>query len=198
PTPQNNRLYPLFKALGDLDVQAEPAPYADEFAREIHERLLAFDSVLVWVDPITDGKDRSTLDPMLRDLSQRGVWVSAHPEVIQKIGTKEVLFRTKHFGWGTDTRLYNTAQELAAGFPETLRSAGPRVLKQRRGNGGIGTWKVEIANPSMADRDPLVRIHEARRGSEQVEVPLSHFMERCEKYLSGLGWLVDQPLQPPP
>jgi hypothetical protein len=25
------------------------------------------------------------------------------------MGTKEVLYRTKHLGWGTDTRLYGTA-----------------------------------------------------------------------------------------
>jgi hypothetical protein len=36
---------------------------------------------------MTDGRDRSKLDPMLRDLSDHCVWVSAHPDVIQKIGT---------------------------------------------------------------------------------------------------------------
>jgi hypothetical protein len=30
----------------------------------------------------------------------KGVWVSAHPDVILKMGVKEVLHRTRHLGWG--------------------------------------------------------------------------------------------------
>jgi hypothetical protein len=40
---------------------------------------------------------------MLRDLAARGVWVSAHPDVILKMGVEDVLYRTRHLGWGTDT-----------------------------------------------------------------------------------------------
>jgi hypothetical protein len=35
----------------------------------------------------------------LRDVAARGVWVSAHPDVVQKMGTKEVLHRTRTMSW---------------------------------------------------------------------------------------------------
>jgi hypothetical protein len=77
----------------------------------------------------------------LREVASRGIWVSAHPDVILKMGVKQVLYRTKHLGWGTDTHLYRTAGEFREEFPPRLQAAGPRVLKQNRGNGGQGVWK---------------------------------------------------------
>src|SRR4029077_6625725 len=112
-------------------------------AEEVREQLLAVDGVLVWVDPLHEGKTRTVLDALLRDVASSGPWVSAHPDVILKMGVKEVLHRTKHLGWGTDTHLYRTAADFLA-VPSRLRSAGPRVLKQNRGNDGQGVWKVEF------------------------------------------------------
>jgi hypothetical protein len=146
-TPANNRFHRVFEELAAAGIAAEPAVYADELVEEVRAQLLGVDGVLVWVDPIHDGKTRAVLDPMLRDVASRGrPWVSAHPDVILKMGVKEVLHRTRHLGWGTDTRVYRTAAEFRAEFPPLLRAAaggGPRVLKQNRGNGGQGVWKVE-------------------------------------------------------
>ena len=47
--------------------------------------------------------------PLLREVARAGPWVSAHPDVILKMGVKEVLYRTRHLGWGTDTHLYRSA-----------------------------------------------------------------------------------------
>jgi hypothetical protein len=197
-TAENNRLHRLFKAFADLNVTAEPVVYADEIVDEVRERLMRFDGVMVWVDPITQGQDRSRLDPMLREVASHGVWVSAHPDVILKMGTKEVLFSTRNLGWGTDTDLYSTAQDFAARFPARLASSGSRVLKQRRGNGGIGTWKVEIARASsaVAPTDPSVRVREARAGGELETLRLSEFMAQCARYFSAGGCIVDQAFQP--
>ena len=104
-TPQNNRFYRVFEELAALGIDAEPAVYDDDIVDEVREQLLAADGVLVWVDPIHEGKTRSVLDAMLRDVASRGPWVNAHPDVILKMGVKEVLHRTKHLGWGTDTHL---------------------------------------------------------------------------------------------
>ena len=87
---------------------------------------------------------------MLRDVAARGPWVSAHPDVILKMGVKEVLHRTRHLGWGTDTHLYRTAADFRDEFPARLQAAGPRVLKQNRGNGGQGVWKVELLSSRQA------------------------------------------------
>src|SRR5882724_13714670 len=142
-TPQNNRYHRVFEELAALGIHAEPAVYADDIADEVREQLLAVDGVLVWVDPIHQGQTRTVLDAMLREVASRGPWVSAHPDVILKMGVKEVLHRTKYLGWGTDTHLYRTAADFGDAFPSRLKSAGPRVLKQNRGNGGQGVWKVE-------------------------------------------------------
>ena len=78
-----------------------------------------------------------------RQVWSRGSWVSAHPDVILKMGVKQVLHRTRHLGWGTDTHLYRTAEARRDEFPSRLQSTQPRVPKQNRGNGGQGVWKVE-------------------------------------------------------
>ncbi len=196
-TPTNNRLSPVFEALAAVNVAAEPAVYSDEIVDEVRDQLLRVDGVLVWVDPISDGHDRSRLDRMLREVAAKGVWVSAHPDVILKMGVKEVLFRTRRLGWGTETNLYLTLDELKERLPLRLAS-GPRVLKQNRGNGGIGTWKVELMADasSKIGSDTIVRVLHARRGSVEEDLPLSDFMTRCEQYFAGSGCMIDQPFQP--
>ena len=194
-TPQNNRFHRIFEELAALGIDAEPAVYADNIADEVKRQLLAVDGVLVWVDPIHQGMTRAMLDPMLREVAARGPWVSAHPDVNLKMGVKEVLYRTKDLGWGTDTHLYRTPAEFDDGFPARLKSAGPRVLKQNRGNGGEGVWKVEwISGP--AGTGSIVRVLHARRGSVPEDVALAEFMTRCEAYLGPNGCIVDQPFQP--
>src|SRR5271167_4222172 len=115
-TPQNNRFYRIFEELAALGLQAEPAVFDENFVDEVHEQLLAVDGVLVWVDPLHEGKTRIALDALLRDVASSGRWVSAHPDVILKMGVKEVLHRTKHLGWGTDTHLYRTTADFGAAF----------------------------------------------------------------------------------
>jgi hypothetical protein len=191
-TPSNNRYKQIFDELASLGIQADPAVYADDMVSEVRDQLLRVDGVLVWVNPIFDGGNRAILDAMLRDVAAKGIWVSAHPDVILKMGTKEVLHKTRHLGWGTDTQLYRTAQEFRDAFPPTLRSSGPRVLKQNRGNAGQGVWKVEL-HPASLDR---VRVLQATRGSLPEEVLLADFMSRCEAYFDSDGCIVDQPFQP--
>jgi hypothetical protein len=194
-TPDNNRLKQVFEALAARGLHAEPAVYADDMAEEVRAQLLTLDGVLVWVDPLADGQNRTMLDALLRDVASRGIWVSAHPDVILKMGVKEVLHRTRHLGWGTDTQLYRTVQSFRDEFPPLLRSAGPRVLKQNRGNGGQGVWKVELVAPSGGE-GASVRVLHARRGSVPEDIKLGDFMERCEAYFAAAGCIVDQPFQP--
>ena len=194
-TAQNNRFHRVFVELAAAGIDAEPAVYDEDMADEVRWQLLAVDGVLVWVDPIQQGKNRTELDALLRDVAARGPWVSAHPDVIFKMGVKEVLYRTKHLGWGTDTQLYRTAAEFSDAFPSRLQETGPRVIKRNRGNGGLGVWKVELVS-APANEAPLVRVLEGRRGSLPEELPLSEFLTRCEPYFAADGCIVDQPYQP--
>src|SRR6202043_2080865 len=141
-TPQNNRFHRVFEALAEQGIHAEPAVYDEDFADEVRAQLLRVDGVLVWVDPLHEGKTRSALDALLRDVAARGPWVSAHPDVTLKMGVKEVLYRTRHLGWGSDTQLYRSEQAFRDEFPARLLAGGPRVLKRNRGNAGQGVWKV--------------------------------------------------------
>jgi hypothetical protein len=190
-TAQNNRYHRVFEALAALGIEAEPAVYADDMADEVRRQLLGCDGVLVWVDPISDGQNRVKLDALLRDVASRGVWVSAHPDVILKMGVKEVLYRTRDLGWGADTHLYRTAKAFREEFPPRLRTAGARVLKQNRGNGGQGVWRVELLSGAA-----IVRVLHARRGSVPETMPLGDFMKQCEAYFANEGCIVDQPFQP--
>src|SRR3954464_1996275 len=97
-TPANNRFHRVFEELALAGIHAEPAVYAEEMADEVRAQLLNADGVLVWVDPLSGGRNRVALDAMLRDVAKQGVWVSAHPDITLKMGVKEVLHRTKRLG----------------------------------------------------------------------------------------------------
>jgi hypothetical protein len=190
-TPQNSRFVRVFEALTEAGLEAVPVIYDETFAEAVRVQLLDADGVLVWVDPIHQGKTRAELDPLLRDVAALGPWVSAHPDTILKMGVKEVLHRTRDFGWGADTHRYDDGETFRAEFPARLLAHGPRVLKQNRGNGGQGVWKVE-ASP---DRFAVTVLH-ALRGSRPETMPLAQFMARCEPYFGWGGCIIDQAFQP--
>src|SRR3954468_16845585 len=155
------RLHGVFAAFAGLGVTAEPVVYADDRADAVREQLLGLDGVLVWVNPVEQGRDRSLLDPLLREVADAGAWVSAHPDVIQRLATKRVLVDTTSLSGGSDARLYRSAAELLEGLPRRLAD-GPRVLKRERGMGGHGVWKLEL------DGDGL-RVEHAGDGREATQ-----------------------------
>jgi hypothetical protein len=69
-------LGPLYDAFAGMPVIIEPVPYSDDAVEEVREELLALDGVLVWVNPFQNGATRALLDPLLREVSAEGVWVS--------------------------------------------------------------------------------------------------------------------------
>ncbi|MBI4570355.1 MAG: Cj0069 family protein [Chloroflexi bacterium] len=194
PPPEHNRLRAVFATLANRGASAEPVVYADEVVDEVRARLLEMDGVLVWVNPIVSGQDRTVLDAMLREVASRGVWVSAHPDVIRKMGTKDVLYHTRHMPWGTDTRLYRTIEDLRRELPAVV-SSGPRVLKQHRGNGGNGVWKVRLVRDGPPTGGPIVRVQHALRAAAIEEMAFDEFLERCQPYFAGTGCVIDQPFQ---
>src|SRR5262245_4267376 len=161
---EETRFGGIAKALRDVGLTVEAASYADEVADEVREQLLGVDGVLVWVDPVSKDGNRAKLDPILRHVARHGVLVSSHPDLILKMGTKEVLYRTRNMGWGADTRLYTTLEQFRQELPQCLAEGKPRVLKQNRGNGGIGVWKVEAVDP----RAPVERVRVRQIGRAHV------------------------------
>jgi Domain of unknown function (DUF6815) len=188
--PETTRFKAVFAALADVGVDAEPAVYEDDVLDAVRAQLATLDGVLVWVNPIHEGRNRANLDALLREVAARGVWVSAHPDVILKMGTKEVLHRTRMMSWGCDTALYQTPEAMRAELPARL-AVGPRVIKRNRGNGGQGVWKVEtLASPYNR---PTVRVLDATKDATE-ELALDEFLERCLEYFED-GCVIDQPFQ---
>src|SRR6187551_703694 len=62
--------------------------YNDSRASKFETELLKYKAVLVWVNPIEQGNDRTILDSLLKKLSAKGCFVSTHPDTILKMGTK--------------------------------------------------------------------------------------------------------------
>jgi hypothetical protein len=183
------RLHAMFDAFASLGVKAEPVVYADDQVERVREQLRSLDGVLVWVNPIEQGRDRSVLDPLLRTTAVEGVFVSAHPDVILRMGTKQVLADTSEMGWGTDTRLYRSLDELRSALSSRVAEAGPLVLKRHRGMGGNGVWKVEVE-----DQGVVIAQH-ALGAAPPERMNIEAFLGICEPYFADGGPMVEQPYQ---
>jgi hypothetical protein len=196
-THENNRFSELFMAFAAKGIHVEPAVYQDDFCQEVREQLMQVDGVLAWVNPIEGGRDRSILDSMLREVAAAGVFVSAHPDIILKLGTKEVLYRTRDAGWGCDTHLYDSRERMVQELPARLADGKARVLKQCRGYGGLGVWKVQSPMNSVAPPQPetMIRVRHAIRGCSEEQITLGEFFGRCEQYFVANGRMIDQEYQ---
>lgn len=195
PTQHPARLEPLVAALAAAGVVVEPVAWFDDAPEAARERLLGCNGAMVWVNPLANGQDRSRLDPLLRDVAAAGVWVSAHPEVILAMGTKEILYRTRDLGWGADTHLYDSIEALERDLPARLAGGKPRILKRNRGNDGQDVWKVELAAGADTSASPALVAQAA--ASDQVEhLPWPAFLARCRPLFESGGRVVDQAFQP--
>jgi hypothetical protein len=186
---EEHRLGPTAAGLRERGLSPEAAVYNDDFADEVKEQLLAVQAVLVWVNPIEQGRDRSKLDAMLRDVADAGVLVSAHPSTILKMGTKEVLYKTRGMSWGSDVNVYRDPSQIRQELPKQLLK-GPRVLKQLRGHSGQGVWKV-----TPMDDPQRVLLRHAPRGSVEQAVSLEELFKQFEPYFQGGASVIDQAYQ---
>jgi hypothetical protein len=192
--PAESRFAAVFAALAAAGVDAEPAVYHDEFADDVEAQLQRVGLVQVWCNPIQDGHRRDRLDALLRRVAAAGVQVSAHPDAILALGTKDVLVDTRHLPFGSDVRRIDSLDQLAQELPERLKH-GPRVLKQHRGHSGIGVWRVE----RVGDHAPLMmRVRHAQRGSEEEALDMPGLLQRMAVYFEpgNGGHMVDQAWQP--
>jgi uncharacterized protein DUF6815 len=180
----------MFAAFAALGLDASPVVYSDDRVEEVRDRLLGLDGVLVWVNPIEQGLNRSRLDPLLREVAAAGVWVSAHPDVILRMATKRVLVDTATMSWSADVHLYGDLEQLSSELPRRVAERGPLVLKQNRGMGGAGVWKVE---PSSAG---ALRVQHAEGGAASEVMSNDAFFSLCAPYFAEGGLMVEQPFQP--
>jgi len=169
-------------------ISVETVLYNNSRAESLRDELRDMDALLVWVNPIEQGQDRTLLDKLLVDLQSIDVFVSCVPETILKIGTKKVLFDTRNMEWGSDVRMYSTFDDFKNGFPDTAKNGKPRVLKQFRGNGGDGVFKVT----SVSDDSGKVSVLHAKRGSSEQSVSVDAFYEAFRPYFDSGGPMLNQ------
>ena len=190
---EDSRFARTTAALAEKGIAVEGAPYVAGHAETLRDQLMHVDGVLVWINPIVDGHDRVDLNKVLADVAASGVFVSAHPDVIAKMGTKEILFRTRTMGWGCDTRLYPTFAAMCGKLPKSLATGDARILKQARGHSGEGIWRVEVAETtSVVSPHTMVRVRHAKRGSIETTMSLASFVAQCEPYFSLGDGMIDQ------
>lgn len=161
--------------------------YHDDVRDALRAEARGCDAVLVWINPIEPRLNRAALDEFLRELAAAGVLVSAHPDAILKIGTKDVLVATQALSWSADARAYRSAPEFQEQFPARVRRDGIRVLKQYRGNGGQGVWKVFV------DSGDKFVVQSATRGAPAIhlsEAALFDFFQT--EVFANRSHLVDQ------
>jgi hypothetical protein len=192
--PAESRFAALFAAFAAAGVPAEPAVYHDDFADEVAEQLKRVKVVLVWCNPIEGGRRRDRLDTMLRQVANAGALVSAHPDAILRLGTKDVLVDTRDLPLGSDVHRVDSLEQLAAELPTRLQR-GTRVLKQHRGHSGIGVWRVASAN---GEATGLLKLRHAQRGGEEELVDLPGLLQRMAPYFEPAqgGHMIDQAWQP--
>jgi hypothetical protein len=189
--PAASRFAALFDAFAAADVTAEPAIWHDDFAEEVAAQLRGVQAVLVWCNPIEGGRRRDVLDAVLRDAADHGVFVSAHPQAVRRLGTKDVLVETRDLPFGSDVHRVDSLAQLEAELPRRLL-AGPRVLKQHRGHSGIGVWRVEAVGPGR------LRVRHAQRGSVEQTMDPGDLFATVAPYFApeAGGHMIDQAWQP--
>lgn len=177
----------LAEKMAERHWQVKTLTYHDSRRDALHEEARGCDAVLTWINPFEPQLDRAALDAFLRELDEAGVVVSAHPDTILRIGTKDVLVATQALSWSVDACAYPAVGDFGARFPAKVRREHARVLKQYRGHSGLGVWKVTALSTDVFEVKSASRDEPPRELNEEA---LIAFFE-AEVFARG-SHLVDQ------
>jgi len=162
--------------------------YNDTIADKLAKELPRYKAILVWVNPIEQQSDRKILDDLLMKLSAQGCFVSAHPDTILKMGTKEILYRIRETEFGGDIKLYHSFDDFKERFLLSKDSTGIRILKQYRGNGGDGIFKIDTTNI----KNNKISITHAKIGDEEKMMTIDELFKLFESYFKTSSMFIDQ------
>jgi hypothetical protein len=164
--------------------------YHNSVADTLEKELIKFAAILVWVNPIEQQGDRKRLDTLLENLAGKGCFVSSHPDTILKIGTKEILYKVKDEEFGTDVKLYHSFEEFKQKF--LIDKNTKRILKQYRGNGGNGVFKID----GSEIHNNKVIVTSASKDDRERMTSVDDFYTIFEPYFAGGAMLIDQEWNP--
>ena len=163
--------------------------YNDGMADQLSTQLLRYDVILVWVNPLEKGNNRNKLDALLIKLYDSRCFVSAHPDVIMKIGTKDVLYKTREMEFGGDVKLYHSFEDFKERFITSQKQPATRILKQYRGNGGDGIFKIDVTRLT----ENKITVTHAKKGEQEITLDADDFFSAFKIYFDEGGVLIDQP-----
>ena len=178
----------LATAFKEKSFDVDSVIYNDAIAGKLAKELLKYDAILVWVNPIEQENDRKILDALLTELSAQGCVVSAHPDTILKMGTKEVLYKTREMEFGGDVKLYHSFEDFKERFLSSAPSSAIRILKQYRGNGGNGVFKIDTTH----FKNNRITVIHATSGDEERMLAVDDFFEEMRSYFADNAVLIDQ------
>ena len=170
----------------------ESVLYHDSIADHLAKDLTRYHAILVWVNPIEQQSDRKILDALLKRLSAQGCFVSAHPDTILKMGTKEILYQTRDTEFGGNVKLYYSIEDFKKRFLDPGHTTGTRILKQYRGNGGDGVFKIDTSD---IKNNKIVVTH-AKNGDEDRSMTTDGLFTMIESYFNAGNVLIDQEWNP--
>ena len=166
--------------------------YHDSLADNLAKDLARYHAILVWVNPVEQQGDRKILDALLTRLSAQGCFVSAHPDTILKMGTKEILYQTRETEFGGDVKLYHSIEDFKKRFCRLIDMTGTRILKQYRGNGGDGVFKIDTSD---IKHNKIVVTH-AKNGDDEESMTTDDLFTMIETYFNAGNVLIDQEWNP--
>lgn len=177
----------LAEKMAERQWRVKTLTYHDSRRGALHREARLCDAVLVWINPTEPQLDRSALDLFLRELAADGVLVSAHPDAILRIGTKDVLVTTQPLGWSVDAVAHRSLADFRERFPAAVRCDGVRVLKHYRSHSGQGVWKVSVLSFDRFEVTP------ASKGEPRRELNEAGLLAFFDAEVFGRGsHLVDQ------
>jgi len=172
----------------ETEFDVESVIYHDSIAGELANELTKYKAILVWVNPVEQEHDRKILDALLFELANKGCFVSAHPDTIIKLGTKEILYRVRKTDFGGDIKLYRSFEDFKQNFLSSKEVTGFRILKPYRGNGGNGVFKIDATG---YQNNKIVVTH-AKKGNEERSLTIDDLFREFEPYFTANDMLIDQ------
>jgi hypothetical protein len=166
--------------------------YNDTISEELETKLQKYAAILVWINPIEQGNDRKILDALLIKLSSQGCFISAHPHTILKMGTKKILYDVRETIFGGDVKLYESFEEFKEKFLASKDKTGIRILKQYRGNGGNGVFKIDTTGFYNNE----IKIIHAQSGDQERQMTIEEFFTAFKIYFNNNDLLIDQAWNP--
>lgn len=176
----------------EKEFDVDSVTYHDSISGKLAGELTRYKAILVWVNPVEQGTDRKLLDAMLSELASHGCFVSAHPDTILRMGTKEILYKVRETEFGGDVKLYRSFDDFKKNFFALKKLTGIRILKPYRGNGGNGVFKIDTSNY----KNNRIGVTHAKTGDQEKVLTVGDFLSEFESYFSGNDVLIDQEWNP--